>query len=59
MPMPENLESPTEDVEEIILRDKTIQWKVKAQAARITFRLFSKHANLKYVGKDDKEREGV
>jgi len=40
MPVPENLESPTDDVETIAERDKHIIWKLKAQTARITFRLF-------------------
>ena len=46
MPVPPELESPTEDVEEISERDKSILWKLKAQAARITFRLFSRYANI-------------
>ena len=43
-PLPENLESPTEDIDEIVSRDKNIRWKLKAQTARVTFRLFSKFA---------------
>ena len=46
----------TNDIETIDERDKTINWKLKAQAARITFRLFSKHASLRYMQKDDKDR---
>ena len=49
MPVPEQLEAVTHDTEEILSRDKNIYWKCKAQAARISFRLFSKYANLKYV----------
>ena len=52
MQLPENLESPTEDIDEIVSRDKNIRWKLKAQAARTTFRLFSKFAQTKYVEND-------
>jgi len=38
-------------------RDKTIVWKLKAQAARITFRLFMRYANgAKYASNDDEEK---
>jgi hypothetical protein len=30
-------------------RDKHIQWKIKGMAATITYRLFSKYANITYV----------
>jgi len=56
MPVPENLESPTEDVEEIDRRDKHIVWKLKAQTARLTFRLFSKYSNLKFIPDGDVEK---
>ena len=56
MPVPENLESPTEDVEEIDRRDKHIIWKLKAQTARLTFRLFSKYSNLKFIPDGDVEK---
>ena len=55
MELPENLESPTEDIDEIVSRDKNIRWKLKAQAARTTFRLFSKFAQTKYVENDETE----
>ena len=56
MPVPEGLESATEDVEEIDQRDKHIIWKLKAQTARLTFRLFSKYSNLKFVQDSDAEK---
>lgn len=59
MPVPENLESPTEDVETIAERDKHIIWKLKAQTARLTFRLFSKYSNLKFVQNDDEMKPWV
>ena len=49
MPVPEHLESATDDIDTIASRDKHIIWKVKAQAARLTFRLFSRYANLKFI----------
>ena len=56
MPVPEQLEAPTDVTDEVNSRDKNIIWKLKAEAARISFRLFSKYANLRYVTKDDPER---
>lgn len=56
MPVPEQLESLTDDTEEVNARDKSIVWKLKAEAARISFRLFSKYANLRYVQTEDPER---
>ena len=50
MEVPENLQSKTDDIETIDERDKSIHWKLKAQAAKITLRLFSKHASsLRYM----------
>lgn len=54
-PMPEALVSLTEDVDIINERDQNIFWKLKAQAARITQRLFSKNASTNYAAKNDKE----
>ena len=48
MPLPAELESQIDDMDAISQRDKTIQWKIKAQAARITFRMFSRYANTQY-----------
>ena len=56
MPVPESLDSATEDIETIAARDKHIIWKLKAQTARLTFRLFSKYSNLKFVQNDDEMR---
>ena len=57
MPVPENLESFTEDIEVIADRDKNIIWKLKAQAARMTFRLFMRYANgLRYVGNNASDK---
>ena len=49
MPVPDYLQSDTEDPLIIAERDKHIIWKIKSQAARVTYRLFSKYANPKYV----------
>ena len=59
MEVPENLQSKTNDIDTIDERDKNIHWKLKAQAAKITFRLFSKHASLRYMQKEDKDRPWV
>lgn len=55
MAVPAALDSPTEDPDEVAARDKSTYWKMKAQAARMAFRLFSKYANLKYVKNDEQE----
>mmetsp|Transcript_42364 Transcript_42364/g.55849 ORF Transcript_42364/g.55849 Transcript_42364/m.55849 type:complete len:774 (-) Transcript_42364:479-2800(-) len=58
MPVPTELEAPTEDTEEIISRDKLILWKLKAQAARMTFRLFMRYANgAKYAGAEEGDKQ--
>ena len=56
MPVPDSLESQTEDIEEIAARDKSIQWKVKAQATRTTFRLFSRFTNLKTAHEEEEKQ---
>ena len=56
MPVPAELESMTEDSEEISERDRKMIWKVKGAAARLTFRLFSRYANTNYCIKE-KEKE--
>jgi len=43
LPVPENLGSFTEDMEQIAQRDSHIFWKVKAAASRYVYRLFSKY----------------
>ncbi len=48
-PVPPELESPVEDMDEISERDKSIFWKIKAVSAKITYRLFSKYAQTKYL----------
>ena len=53
MPVPDQLEAPTDDMEEISERDSNIIWKVKAEAARITFKLFIRYANLKFLSDRD------
>ena len=40
-------------MEEISERDSNIIWKVKAEAARITFKLFIRYANLKFLSDRD------
>ena len=47
MPVPAELESPTEDVEVIHERDRTMIWKVKGATARLFYRLFRKYCNTK------------
>lgn len=47
-PVPETLDSPTEDMDEIEKRDKHISWKLKGIAGQCTYRLFSKYGNPKF-----------
>jgi len=57
LPVPAELETPTEDIDVIVVRDKAMLWKLKSQAARITYRLFSRYANTtRYLGNDDEEK---
>ena len=53
MPVPDPLEAATDDMEEVSDRDSNIIWKVKAEAARITFKLFIRYANLKFMTERD------
>lgn len=58
MPVPEELETATEDVDQIVIRDKHIIWKLKAEAARITFRLFMRYANMaKYANHTNNDKQ--
>ena len=52
-PVPAELESFVEDMEEIQNRDKNIVWKTKGIAAKTTYRLFSKYGNPKFQSKDE------
>ena len=54
MQVPPELETFTEDINDIADRDQSIWWKIKAQASLTTYRLFSKYAVTKFV-KNDKE----
>ena len=45
MPCPPDLSSPTTDTDEIVRRDKSIFWKIKGIAAKITYRIFVKYGN--------------
>ena len=47
--VPQELISPTEDMDAISERDKAIQWKIKGMAAKITYRIFSKYGNPAYT----------
>lgn len=47
-PVPAELESFVEDMDEIENRDKHIVWKTKGIAAKTTYRLFSKYGNPKF-----------
>ena len=45
MPCPPELSAPTTDTEEIVRRDKSIFWKIKGIATKITYRIFVKYGN--------------
>lgn len=45
MPCPENLSEPTSDTDVIVSRDKSIFWKIKGIAGKITYRVFVKYGN--------------
>jgi len=47
-PVPAELDSFVEDMDEIENRDKNIVWKTKGIAAKVTYRLFSKYGNPKF-----------
>ena len=53
MPCPEDLCSPTSDTSIIVSRDKSIFWKIKGIATKITYRMFIKYSNPEIV--EDKE----
>lgn len=52
-PVQPELESAIEDMDEIEKRDKHIIWKAKGVAAKVTYRLYSKYGNPKYVEDQD------
>lgn len=57
MPTPDALESATEDIDAIAERDKHIIWKLKAEAARISYRLFMRYANgAKYSNNSEEDK---
>jgi hypothetical protein len=51
--VPPELNSFTEDMDEIARRDKSIQWKIKGMSAKITYRIFSKYGNINYNNNDE------
>lgn len=51
--IPEALESPTEDQDEIEKRDKHIIWKTKSVASKTTYRLYSRYGNPKFADTED------
>ena len=53
--MPEALVSQTDDMDEISQRDKSIQWKIRGAASKISYRLFSKYGQPKFAAEGDKE----
>ena len=53
MPCPKGLQDPTSDTNVIQSRDKSIYWKIKGIAAKITYRLFIKYGNPKIVENND------
>lgn len=52
---PPELDSQIEDMHDIEERDKHIIWKTKGIACKVTYRLFSKYGNPKFV---DEKFEG-
>lgn len=54
-PIPNELETPTDDTDEICEREKKFAWKMKSIVSRLTYRIFSKYGNLKFV--DEKYEE--
>lgn len=54
-PLPDNLSTFTEEMDEISARDKSIEWKLRGVISKVTYRLFSKYGNSKYAHEDDKE----
>lgn len=50
-PVPDNLESFIEEMEEIEKRDSHIIWKIKGIATKTTYRIFAKYGNPKFVDK--------
>ena len=50
--LPHDLTAQVQDKECIKIRGKKIQWKLKGTAAKITFKLFTKYGNPKFVDKD-------
>ena len=55
LPLPDQLSSFVEDMDEIAARDKSIHWKIRGMIAKTTFRLFSKYGNVKYAHEDHKQ----
>jgi len=48
-PVPTELESFVEDMNEIEKRDKNIHWKIKGVVSKLTYRIFSKFGNPSHV----------
>lgn len=55
MQVPEELTIFNEDKDIIEQRDKSIYWKIKGIAAKISYRLFSKYGNPAYVDDEHKK----
>jgi hypothetical protein len=49
MPCPDDLCAPTSDTAETVARDKSIFWKIKGIAAKITYRVFVKYGDPETV----------
>ena len=57
MQVQEDLETPTDDTEVINRRDKTMIWKLKAQAARTSYRLFMRYARgAEYASNSEEDK---
>jgi hypothetical protein len=56
-PLPAQLESATEDMDDIAERDKSVHWKIKGISAKITYRIFSKYASTRYLNEGTPEME--
>lgn len=53
-PLPQQLESFVEDMNEIEARDKHILWKIKGICSKVTYKLFTHYGNIKIVKEQDR-----
>lgn len=55
MQVPAELEAPTDDMHDIVEKDKDSWWKLKGRASMTTFRIYSKNSDLTYCKKKSPE----